>query len=95
MYYIQTLPFFMAGLYGAAFDQDIEWLVVKGIADFADQSTSWQSFASAMAASVVFHFLSDANIFSDWPHYKGEFYYIRNFSLGRETSFTSRCGKSF
>lgn len=65
----------IAGLYGAAFDQGIEWLVVKGIADFADKSPTvpcWQSFASVMAASVVFNILSDANVFSDWPHYQGD-----------------------
>ena len=64
----------IAGLYGAAFDQGIEWLVVKGIADFADESTTvpWQQFASVMAASVVFNFLSDANVFRVWPHYQGD-----------------------
>lgn len=64
----------IAGLYVAAFDQGIEWLVVKGIADFADESTTdtWQRFASVMAASVVFNFLSDAYVFRAWPHYQGD-----------------------
>ena len=69
----QKLPS-IAGLYGAAFDQGIEWLVVKGIADFADDSAAvtWQRFASVMAASVVFNFLSDTNVFSGWTHYGGD-----------------------
>ena len=73
MHCVQKLPS-IAGLYGAAFDQGIEWLVVKGIADFADESTTptWQRFASVMAASVVFNLLSDANVFSCWPHCQGD-----------------------
>lgn len=67
--------FSIAGLFAAAFDFGIEWLVVKGIADFADgkgsSTASWEPFASGMAASVVFNFLSDANVFSEWPHYQG------------------------
>ncbi|XP_022808217.1 nucleotide-binding oligomerization domain-containing protein 2-like [Stylophora pistillata] len=57
----------------AAYDLRIEWLVVKAIADFADGTdirSSWKGFASAMAASVVFHLLSDPSVFKDWPHYK-------------------------
>jgi len=59
------------GLCAAAFDHGIEWLVVKGIADFGGESTNtpWQHFASVMAASVVFNLLRDAKVFSDWPHY--------------------------
>ena len=62
----------IAGLFPAA---GIEWLIFKGIAGFAggNESTtlSWQRFASVMAASVVFNFLSYANVFRYWPHYKG------------------------
>ncbi|KAL9965538.1 hypothetical protein ACROYT_G029352 [Oculina patagonica] len=62
------------GLFAAAFDVGIEWLIAKGIADFADGNESvtapWQTFASVMAASVVFNFLSDANVFREWPHFQ-------------------------
>ncbi|KAL9965588.1 hypothetical protein ACROYT_G029409 [Oculina patagonica] len=62
------------GLFAAAFDVGIEWLIAKGIADFADANESatapWETFASVMAASVVFNFLSDANVFREWPHYQ-------------------------
>ena len=62
-------------MFTAAFDDQIEWLIVKGIADYADgtESTteSWSPFASVMAASVVAHILSDSCVFRTWPHYEG------------------------
>ena len=70
----------IAGLFAAAFDNDIEWLLVKGIADFADGNESstvtWGSFASVMAASVVFNFLRDINVLREWPHYQGNDNYM-------------------
>ncbi|KAL9978768.1 hypothetical protein ACROYT_G016323 [Oculina patagonica] len=61
-------------IFTAAFDDQIEWLVVKGIADYADGtenvSENWSHFASAMAASVVANILSDHVVFHQWPHYK-------------------------
>ncbi len=70
----------VAGLFAAAFDVGIEWLIAKGIADFADGNESvtapWQTFASVMAASVVFNFLSDANVFREWPHFQGNYNYV-------------------
>ena len=72
--------FSIVGLFAAAFDLGIEWLIAKGIADFADgnksSTASWEPFASVMAASVVFNFLSDANVFREWPHYQGDDNYI-------------------
>ena len=66
----------IAGLFTAAFDTGIEWLIFKGIAGFAGGNESstlpWQRFASVMAASVVFKFLSDANVFRYLPHYEGD-----------------------
>ena len=63
-------------MFTAAFDDQIEWLIVKGIADYADgaESTteSWTPFASVMAASVVKHILRDPNVFRTWPHYQSE-----------------------
>ena len=61
------------GVFAAAHDLKTEWVVVKGIKDYADGSRSssdkWGTFASVMAASVVANILSDAVIFEDWPHY--------------------------
>ncbi|XP_073253368.1 uncharacterized protein [Porites lutea] len=61
------------GVFTAAFDSQVEWLIVKGIADFADgeQATaeSWEACASVMAASLVSHILSDPCVFRTWPHY--------------------------
>ncbi|XP_078366420.1 NLR family CARD domain-containing protein 4-like isoform X2 [Oculina patagonica] len=62
------------GIFTAAFDDQIEWLVVKGITDYADGtervSENWSPFASVMAASVVANILSDPVVFQGWPHYK-------------------------
>lgn len=63
-----------SGMYAAAHHLDIEWIVVKGISDYADgrnvDSNSWRPFASLMAASLTAHILSDSIIFKDWPHYE-------------------------
>ena len=32
---------------------------------------SWEACASAMAASLVSHILSDPGVFRIWPHYQG------------------------
>ena len=66
------------GVFTAAFDCQIEWLIVKGIADYADgsqlPSESWSSCASVMAASLVSHILSEPCVFHSWPHYQGDSY---------------------
>ena len=66
---------FPTGVYTAAFDCGIEWLIVKGIADYADgsqlASESWSSCASVMAASLVAHILNEPCVFHSWPHYQG------------------------
>ena len=65
------------GIFTAAFDTQIEWLIVKGIADYADcaqlTSEGWASCASVTAASLVTHILSDPVVFRSWPHYQGSF----------------------
>ena len=65
------------GIFTAAFDTQIEWLIVKGIAGYADcaqlTSEGWPSCASVMAASLVTHILSDPVVFRSWPHYQGNF----------------------
>ncbi|CAH3044908.1 unnamed protein product [Porites evermanni] len=61
-------------VFAAAFDCEIEWLIVKGIADYADgsqlASESWSSCASVMAASLVAHILNEPCAFYSWPHYQ-------------------------
>ncbi|XP_044179805.1 uncharacterized protein LOC114960800 [Acropora millepora] len=61
------------GVYAAAYDANIEWVIVKGVASYFHQSQSttseWTSFASTMAASVSAKMLSDPTIFREWPHY--------------------------
>ena len=71
--------FWIAGVFSAAFDSGIEWLLVKGIANYADNSCakqnakSWRQCASVMAASLVMHILSNPTVFCSLPHYKGNF----------------------
>ena len=54
---------------------NIEWVIVKGISHFSDDSNtsdeSWKSFASIMAASLVSNMLTDPVVFKGWPHYEG------------------------
>ena len=53
---------------------NIEWVIVKGISHFSDDSNtheSWKSFASIMAASLVSTMLHDPVVFKEWPHYEG------------------------
>ncbi|XP_044178772.1 protein NLRC3-like [Acropora millepora] len=61
------------GVYAAAYDANIEWVIVKGVASYFHQSqpatSEWMSFASTMAASLVAKMLNDATVFLEWPHY--------------------------
>ncbi|XP_068721352.1 uncharacterized protein [Montipora capricornis] len=61
------------GLYAAAHDLDIEWIIVKGVSNYADErdlkKDSWQLFASVMAANLTAEILNDAEVFRSWPHY--------------------------
>ncbi|KAL9979331.1 hypothetical protein ACROYT_G016979 [Oculina patagonica] len=63
------------GVFAAAHDLKTEWVVVKGIKDYADgsqpSSDEWGRFASVMAASVVANILSDPVVFQEWPNYQG------------------------
>ena len=67
--------FFLLGIFVAAHDLKIEWVIVKGVSCIADGSRapddSWKSFAGVMAASVVFNMLTDPTVFRQWPHYQG------------------------
>ena len=64
---------FFSGVYAAAHDFKTEWVVVKGIKDFVDETHSsskkWNEIACVMAASVVANILNDPVIFQDWPHF--------------------------
>ena len=66
----------LTGLFAAAHDMNIEWVIVKGISHFSDDSNtsddSWKSFASIMAASVVSNMLNNPVVFKEWPHYEGK-----------------------
>ena len=65
----------LAGLFAAAHDMNIEWVIVKGISHFSDDCKTpyepWKSFASIMAASLVSNMLNDPVVFKEWPHYEG------------------------
>ncbi|XP_073255144.1 uncharacterized protein [Porites lutea] len=62
------------GLFAAAHDLKIEWVIVKGISHFADGNNpaekSWESHACIMAASLVSNMLKDLFVFEQWPHYE-------------------------
>ena len=73
--FLLLLFYLHAGLFAAAHDVNIEWVIVKGISHFSDDSNapneSWKSFASIMAASLVSNMLNDPVVFKEWPHYEG------------------------
>ena len=56
----------------------MEWVVIKGVSDFADGKKSdtdaWRPFASVMAASLTAHILSDPIAFEHVAHYEGNCY---------------------
>ena len=70
----QSIFFFTLGIFAAAHDLKTEWVVIKGISGYADCTASlskqWVSFASVMAASVMYNILSDTIVFEEWPHYQ-------------------------
>ena len=75
VFFCLFLLFKHVGLFAAAHEVNIEWVIVKGISHFSDDSNtpneSWKSFASIMAASLVSNMLSDPVVFKEWPHYEG------------------------
>ena len=75
MFTLYGLSFHLTGLFAAAHDMNIEWVIVKGISHFYDDGNTpneaWKSFASIMAASLVSNMLSDPVLFKEWPHYPG------------------------
>ena len=68
------MPLFLtSGVYAAAYDANIEWVIIKGVASYFHQrkcaTSEWMSFASAMAASMVEKMLKDPKVFLEWPHF--------------------------
>ncbi|CAH3141034.1 unnamed protein product, partial [Porites lobata] len=61
------------GVFVAAHDMKIEWVIVKGVSQFANDldppNNLWKSFACTMAASLVFNMLNDPLVFKNWPHF--------------------------
>ena len=70
-----SLLLYVLGVFSAAHELKMEWVVIKGISGYADGTESkenWQTFASVTAASLVVSILKECSIFEDWPHYKGK-----------------------
>ena len=71
--WLTDMSVFFSGVYAAAHDFKTEWVVVKGIKDFVDETQSsskkWKQIACVMAASVVAKILNNPIIFQDWPHF--------------------------
>ena len=65
----------LLGVFNTCHDCGVEWVVIKGVSDYADdtksQTANWKSFASAMAASVVSHIFKYPDVLEQWPHYSG------------------------
>lgn len=61
------------GVFSAAYDLKMEWVVIKGVSNYADGTASftehWKPFASVMAASVVNNILRVPAVFKEWAHY--------------------------
>ena len=75
-HFVWSLFFFpFIGLFAAARDLNLEWVIVKGISHFSNDGNtpdeSWKKFASIMAASLVSNMLNDPVVFKEWPHYEG------------------------
>ena len=66
----------VVGVFVAAHDMKIEWVIVKGVSHFINDPDQpdelWKSFACTMAASLVFNMLNDPVVFKDWPHFDGK-----------------------
>ena len=63
----------LLGVYTAVHNLQVQWVVVKGISDYADgtkdSTSNWRPYASVMAASLVAHVLRQPSIFKDWPRH--------------------------
>ena len=71
----KSLVFFVSGVFSAARDLKMKWVLIKGISGYADgteASENWQTFASVAAASLLVTILNQYSIFKDLPHYEGK-----------------------
>ena len=80
---VNFLSSLTSGVFAAAYDEKVEWVVVEGVASFFNQtqpsSSEWMSFASTMAASVVAKMISDPGVFKEWPHCnQGKLHYVKS-----------------
>ena len=58
----KSLFFYVSGVFSAAHDLEMDWVIVKGISGYADGTETektWQTFASVAAASLVVNFLKE------------------------------------
>ena len=72
---LKSLFFFVPGVFSAARDLKMEWVVIRGISGYADgteANENWQTFASVAVASLVVSILNRYSFFKDWPHYEGK-----------------------
>jgi hypothetical protein len=72
------------GIYAAANDLKMEWAVIKGVSGFAgskEVTEPWHSFASTMAASVVWNMFKNPVVLQYWPRNKETQYAIGNYSF--------------
>ena len=70
-----SLLLYVLGVFSAAHELKMEWVVIKGISGYADGTETkenWQTFASVTAASLVVSILKECSIFEHWPHYEGK-----------------------
>lgn len=64
------------------YDLKIEWVVVKGIKDYVDDSwflivDNWGVFVSVMVVLVVVNILSDVVVFEEWLNYRGKIFIFK------------------
>ena len=68
-----TLFITLLGVYSSCHELGVEWAVIKGVSNYADdtklQPASWKLFASVMAASFVNHMFKDREVIETLPHY--------------------------
>ena len=81
-FFIHESLLFVSGVFSAARDLKMEWVVIKGVSGYADgteERKNWQTFASVTAASLVVSILKGCSNFEDWPHYKGNLFNFCHF----------------
>ncbi|XP_066019787.1 NLR family CARD domain-containing protein 4-like [Pocillopora verrucosa] len=85
------------GVFSAAHELKMEWVVIKGISGYADGTEAketWQTFASVTAASLVVSILKECSIFEDWPHYKDNSTDRQHSALSKEVPVEPCCSSA-